>query len=192
MVDLCQYITDGTHQTPKYTEKGRMFLSAKNVKPFQFMPENHRFVSEADFEGYRRNRKPELNDILLTRVGAGIGEATLVDQDLEFAIYVSVGLLKMFPDLLIPNYLVIWLNSPEGRQHSSTNTYGKGVSQGNLNLSLIKGFVVSLPPLEEQEAIVAKVNTLMGLCDSLEKEIEQNTKQLEGLMQSCLREVFEG
>lgn len=192
MIELCQYITDGTHQTPKYTEEGRMFLSAKNVKPFKFMPEKHRFVSEEDFEGYRKNRKPELNDILLTRVGAGIGEATLIDQDLEFAIYVSVGLLKMFPNKLEPNYIVMWLNSPEGRQYSSKNTYGKGVSQGNLNLSLIRKFVVSLPPLEEQKAILQKVNALMDLCDSLEQEVQQSKKHSELLMQSVLREVFEG
>jgi len=30
----------------------------------------------------------------------------------------------------------------------------------------------------------------MGMCDDLEKEIEQNTHHLEQLMQSCLREVF--
>jgi type I restriction enzyme S subunit len=192
MIELCQYITDGTHQTPNYTEQGRMFLSAKNVKPFKFMPKKHRFVSEEDFEGYRKNRKPELNDILLTRVGAGIGEATLIDQDLEFAIYVSVGLLKMFPGLLEPNYIVMWLNSPEGRQYSSKNTYGKGVSQGNLNLSLIRKFVVSFPPLEEQKAIVQKVNALMSLCDALEQEVQQSQEHSGQLMQSCLREVFEG
>lgn len=191
MIDLCQFITDGTHQTPRYTEEGRMFLSAKNVKPFRFMPEKHRFVSEEDFEGYRRNRKPELNDILLTRVGAGIGEATLIDQDLKFAIYVSIALLKMFPIHLNPQYLVIWLNSPEGRQYSSKNTYGKGVSQGNLNLSLIRGFVVSLPPLEEQKAIVEKVNALMSLCDQLEQKILTSKAKQEDWMKSSLREVFE-
>jgi len=190
MIQLCQYITDGTHQTPTYTEEGRMFLSAKNVKPFKFMPEKHKYVSEEDFEGYRRNRMPEINDILLTRVGAGIGEAALIDQDIEFAIYVSVGLLKMFPRMMMPQYIVMWLNSPEGRQYSSKNTYGKGVSQGNLNLSLIRGFAVSIPPLEEQKAIVEKVNALMGLCDSLEKEIESSTNHVEELMQSCLKEVF--
>ena len=189
MIELCQFITDGTHQTPNYIENGRMFLSAKNVKPFRFMPEIHKFVSEEDFEGYRKNRKPEFNDILLTRVGAGIGEATRIDKDLEFAIYVSVCLLKMFPNLLIPDYLVIWLNSPEGRQHSKRNTYGKGVSQGNLNLSLIRGFVVSLPPLEEQKAIVELVDELMAYCDGLEREVEQRDNLLEDLMASCLVEM---
>jgi type I restriction enzyme S subunit len=168
MGNLCQYITDGTHQTPRYTENGRMFLSAKNVKPFSFLPEHHRFVSQEDFEGYRKNRKPELNDILLTRVGAGIGEAALIDQDLEFAIYVSVALLKTFKNLVYPEYFVIWLNSPDGRKHSSRNTYGKGVSQGNLNLSLIRRFAVSVPPLPEQHAIVQAVEELLGLCSALE------------------------
>jgi type I restriction enzyme S subunit len=140
MIELCQYITDETHQAPRYSETGRMCLSAKNVKPFKFMSENHKLVSEEDFVGYRKNWTPEINDILLTRVGAGIGETTLIDQDLEFAIYVSVGLLKMFPSFLEPNYLVCWLNSPERRQYSSENTYRKGVSQGNLNLSLIRDF----------------------------------------------------
>jgi hypothetical protein len=39
-------VTDGTHQTSTYTDSGRIFLSAQNVKPFRFMPEYHRFVSE--------------------------------------------------------------------------------------------------------------------------------------------------
>jgi len=133
---------------------------------------------------------PELNDILLTRVGADIGEASLIDQNIKFAISVSIGLLKMFPNMMIPKYIVIWLNSPEGRQYSSKNTYGKGVSQGNLNLSLIRGFAISIPPLEEQKAIVDKVNSLMSLCDELERQIDNSQTQIEQLMQSCLSEVF--
>jgi len=35
------------------------------------------------------------------------------------------------------------------------------------------------------------VNSLWHLCDILEEEIENSTKQVEQLMQSCLKEVFE-
>ena len=38
--DLAYQITDGTHLTPKYTETGKPFLSAQNVKPFRFMPDS--------------------------------------------------------------------------------------------------------------------------------------------------------
>ena len=171
MERLCNLITDGTHLTPHYTEHGRVFISAQNIKPFKFIPEKHRWVSEEDYQGYIKNRKPEKGDILLTRVGAGIGEAAVIDTDLEFAIYVSVGLLKISKANIDPNYIALWLNSPLGREHSSKNTYGKGVSQGNLNLSLIRDFEISLPPLAEQYLIVSKVDELFALCDSLKERL---------------------
>ncbi|HRG19112.1 MAG TPA: hypothetical protein PLP39_08475 [Flavobacterium lutivivi] len=67
--DLVQYITDGTHQTPKYVQSGRIFLSAQNIKPFKFMPEKHKYVSEQDYQVYINNKKPEIGDLLLGRVG---------------------------------------------------------------------------------------------------------------------------
>jgi len=179
MQDLCSLITDGTHQTPTYSDTGRPFISAQSVKPFRFMPDKCRYVSEEDYQNYIKNRKPEFGDILLSRVGAGIGEAAQIDTDLEFAIYVSTGLLKPYKDFLESNYLVLWLNSPVGRGYSERNTLGKGVSQGNLNLSLIRTFVVSIPPLGEQHRIVAKVGELMALCDQLKARLaDAQTTQL--------------
>lgn len=172
MQDISELITDGTHQTPKYTENGRPFVSAQCVKPFKFMPENCRFVSEDDYQQYIKNRKPELNDILLSRVGAGIGESAVIDSDLEFAIYVSTGLIKPIKRNINSYYLVLWLNSPIGREFSSKYTYGKGVSQGNLNLSLIRSFLVSLPPRLEQERIVSRVNELFSICDILKSRLQ--------------------
>jgi type I restriction enzyme S subunit len=103
--DIAYQITDGTHLTPKYTEAGKPFLSAQNVKPFRFMPDRHRFVSEADFNNYRANRRPERGDILMTRVGAGIGEAAVLDSDFEFAFYVSLCLIKVPNRFVSVDYL---------------------------------------------------------------------------------------
>ncbi|EKF9638482.1 restriction endonuclease subunit S [Vibrio cholerae] len=172
MQDLCELITDGTHQTPKYTDTGRPFISAQCVKPFRFMPENCRYVSEEHYQAYIKNRNPEFRDILLSRVGAGIGEAAMIDTDLEFAIYVSTGLLKPHKSSVMSEYLVLWLNSPLGRGFSERNTLGKGVSQGNLNLSLIRAFIVSLPPLQEQKRIIEQVNKLSDLCDLLKERLQ--------------------
>lgn len=147
LAEICELITDGTHLTPKYTESGRPFLSAQNVKPFRFLPDVHRFVSEEHYQGYIKNRKPTKGDILLTRVGAGIGEAATIDREMDFPIYVSVGLIRPVRNLVFSDYITLWLNSPDGRRKSSRNTYGKGTSQGNLNLSLIRNFLVPLPPL---------------------------------------------
>lgn len=164
--DICN-ISDGTHQTPKYVEHGVPFISAQNVKPYRFIPEVHRDVSREDYLEYNKVVAPAKGDILMTRVGAGIGEAAIIDQDFEFSIYVSLTLIKRYGDELNMEYLLHVLNSPQGRKLASRKTLGKGASQGNLNLVFIREFVVPIPPLAEQQRIVDRVNELLAVCDGL-------------------------
>lgn len=189
--DITQYITDGTHQTPRYVENGRMFLSAQNVKPFKFMPEIYRCVSEEDYQKYIANRQTEKGDLLLGRVGAGIGETAVVDQDLEFAIYVSLGLVKTFKQFTNPEYLATVFNSPYGVRYAKSNISSGGGSAGNFNLGRIRSFPIPFPPLEEQKEIVATIEKLFTLCDELESEINQNKTTVDNLMVTVLKESFE-
>ena len=64
-------------------------------------------------------------------------------------------------------------------------------NQGNIGSTSFKNLVFPFPPLEEQKAIVEKVNALMDLCDALEQEVQQSQEHSMQLMQSVLREVFE-
>lgn len=164
--DICS-ISDGTHQTPHYVEKGIPFISAQNVKPYRFMPQVHRFVSQEDFEIYNKNVSPEKGDILMTRVGAGIGEAAIIDIDMAFSIYVSLTLIKCYYRPYDMAYILQVLNSPHGRNLAEKKTLGKSASQGNLNLVFIRDFLIPLPPLAEQKRIVAKLEQLLPLCERL-------------------------
>lgn len=183
-------ISDGTHQTPSYVEAGMPFMSAQNIKPFKFMPHKCRMVSNNDYEQYIKNTKPEKGDILMARVGAGIGEAAIIDTEIDFAIYVSLCLMKPFLHTYDMNYLLVWLNGYYGRNSSKKNTLGKGTSQGNLNLNLIRGFVIPFPPIQEQLRIVNRVNLLTRLCDKLEQEVVQATHYASQLMEAVLQEAF--
>lgn len=189
--EICLNITDGTHQTPNYTNTGRIFLSAQNVKPFRFMPEGHKFVSEEAYQSYIKNRKPERGDLLIGRVGAGIGETAVIDQDLDFCIYVSLGLVQPFKQFVDSNYLAYVFNSPYGYKYAKGNTSSKGGSAGNFNLGRIRSFLIPLPPLAEQHRIVAKLDELMRYCDALEASIQASREQNEGLLQQVLREALE-
>ena len=51
---------------------------------------------------------------------------------------------------------------------------------------------VSIPSLAEQKQIVKKLDTLMQLCDELEKNAKQAKEYSEQLMEAVLREAFEG
>jgi type I restriction enzyme S subunit len=190
--DICSLITDGTHQTPTYTEKGMMFLSAQNIKPYRFMPENHKYVSYEDYLAYTARNKVQKGDILITRVGAGIGEVAMVDQDIDFAIYVSLGHIRAIQDFVYTPYLVHWLNSPAGVAQSRDKILGKGHSQGNLNLNLIRQFLVPLPPLPEQRHIVAYLDNLQAKVDALKRLQAETAAELDALLPSILDKAFKG
>ena len=161
--NICKIITCGYASTPKYVKKGIPFISAKNVKPYKFLPDEHKFISKELYDKLTINYKPEINDILLTRVGAGIGEATIIDTNLIFAIYVSLTLIKLISyDLISNKYILNYILSPIGKNNSLRNIYGKGASQGNLNVNNVREFLLPMPPQQEQERIVKKIEILFN------------------------------
>ena len=190
--DVCEIITDGTHQTPRYVDEGAIFLSAQNVKPFRFLPDNHRKVSFEDFAFYTARNKPRRGDVLLTRVGAGIGEAALVDQDIDFAIYVSIALIRTVRDRLLPEFLVFWLNSPGGAEQSRGQTLGRGHSQGNLNLNLLREFIVPTPTLDVQRRVVKELTNLYSNIDEVRRLQSDTAGALASLGPSVLDRAFRG
>lgn len=52
--------------------------------------------------------------------------------------------------------------------------------------------LIPLPPLLEQEQIVAKLEELMAFCDSLEQSITESQRYNEKLLQQVLREALQG
>lgn len=170
--EVCAVLTCGYASTPEYVAEniGMPFISAKNIKPYKFMPDDHKYIKRELYDKLTQTCCPKKNDILLTRVGAGIGEAAIIDIDMEFAIYVSLTLIKLVDYKQLDNrYILYWLNSPIGTDNARKNIFGKGASQGNLNVNNVRTFLVPLPPLEEQKRIVAKVDELLPYCDQLIK-----------------------
>jgi type I restriction enzyme S subunit len=122
--------------------------------------------------------------------GATVGKTAIVEEN-EFTrkttFQKSVAVVKVLKQHIVINYLnYFYINqTPKLLKKSG------GSAINNLLLGDMKKILTPLPPLEEQKAIVKKVNSLMALCDSLEEHIEHSQTQIEQLMQSCLREVFE-
>lgn len=190
MQDITSVITCGIASTPKYTKTGKIFLSAKNVKPYKFQPEEHSFVDEKTYKKIISNgAKPEKGDVLLTRVGAGIGDAAVVDQDIDFAYYVSLTLIKPIKPLINSMFLLHWINSPIGVNSALSNVYGKGVSQGNLNVNQVRKFELAIPPLKEQERIVSKIDHLFVFCDQLKERITEAQKVVNQMAEAVLDQV---
>lgn len=64
------------------------------------------------------------------------------------------------------------------------------IAMPKINQTELNKIIVPIPPIEEQEAIVKKVNSLLELCVKLENQVNISKEQSEQLMQAVLQEVF--
>jgi type I restriction enzyme S subunit len=66
-----------------------------------------------------------------------------------------------------------------------------GISREGLSMRNLKEFLLPIPPLDEQNRIVAKVNQLTSLCDELEAKLRQAEADSEKLMNAAVNHVLD-
>ena len=162
--DIFYKITDGTHKTPKYTTSGIPFISVKNCSSGILDFSNIKFISEKEHQVLYSRCNPEKGDLLITKVGT-TGIPVKIETDKVFDLFVSVALLKFSHHLLNIDYLYLALQSPDVYEQVKLNT--KGVGNKNWVLDDIKATRFPLPPIEEQQRIVEKLNTILPIIDSM-------------------------
>ena len=161
--EIALKVTDGTHKTPRYTERGIRFLSAKDICGERLSFDKCRFISEEEHHELFSRCNPEKGDLLVSKSGS-IGSVALVEVDFEFSLFESLGLIKYDQTRVSPQYLqravqvaCLCLNPERVR----------GVAVKHLPIADIKALPIPLPPFAEQKRIVAKLEEILPLCERL-------------------------
>ncbi|MBN8574738.1 MAG: restriction endonuclease subunit S [Candidatus Kapabacteria bacterium] len=183
---LTSILSCGYASTPEYVdeEKGVAFLSAQNCRPFKMDFNKFNYISSSLHKKLTQNKKPKRGDVLVTRVGAGIGDACVVDTDLEFSVYVSLTHIRTTKEIL-SDYVVYFFKTQYCIQLNSEGTIEAG-GQGNLNVKNVEKYRIPLPPINEQKEICkyldierAKINTAIS---KAQKEISAIIEYREALI----------
>ena len=143
---LCEIpITDGTHKTPKYSDKdnGVPFISAKDVTKGYIDWSNVKYITQELHEELYQRISPKIDDILLAKNGT-TGVAALVEDDYIFDLYVTLAVLRPNKKFVISRYLFRLINSPVAKMQFDNHLTGIGVP--NLHLRDIKVTAIPLPP----------------------------------------------
>ena len=187
--DVCEKITDPTHQTPTYFDKGVVFLSSRNVTSGRMNWENIKYIDAKQHLAMHKRVAPRVNDILLAKNGT-TGVAAIVDRDVTFDIYVSLALLRATTEIL-PQLLLHFINSPVAKHQFNKRLKGIGVP--NLHLEEIREVVISFPKsLAGQKELAAKLDDLRGETQRLESIYQRKLAALESLKKSLLHQAFTG
>ena len=149
---------------PEYTDDGVYFLSVKDISKGSIDFNNAKKVSVETYENAAYGSKPRRGDIVFGRVGT-MGKPQIINTDVPFCIFVSLGFLRDHTDIINKKYISYWMQSELFSKQVDKNV--KGSAQKNLNTGWLKDFLVPLPPLAEQKRIVAKLEEILPLCDRL-------------------------
>jgi type I restriction enzyme S subunit len=184
--DLSNKITDGEHKKPDYQKTGMPFISVKNITNGFLDFTDCKYVTQEDFVKFTKRCKPELGDIIYTKVGATYGRATLVNTEIPFCLYVSVALIKPKKEIVLPKFLQYSMNHPFIKRQADKSIKGAGVP--DLHLIEIKSFEIPVPPIELQN----KFADIVTKAEVLKEDYKSSLIELENLYGSLSQRAFRG
>ena len=151
-------IADGDHQPPPQVQSGIPFLVISNVSDGKINFSNTRYVPKEYFNTLAEIRIPQCGDLLFTVTGS-YGIVIPVQTERKFCFQRHIALIKL--SCLSPKFMQLWLSSP--LVYEQCRRAATGTAQKTVGLASLKGLLIPIPPLNEQERIVQKLNTLLAL-----------------------------
>ena len=169
-------IFDGTHQTPLYTKTGVRFVSVENIEDIY---KSEKYISHEEYDKYKN--KPQINDILMTRITAGvIGETAMVTKDVPLAYYVSLALIRC--EKLFPSYVEKYIHSIQFRKELYKRIIHTAFPK-KINLGDIGKCLVGITNEQEQQKIAEFLSTVDTVIEKQKETVSAWEERKKGVMQ---------
>lgn len=180
--DVAEIYLGLTH-TPTYVENGVKFISAKNTSCDYLDLSDVKYISREEFEKAPKGTKPQIGDVLFSRVGSNLGHPVILDVDEELCTFVSLGFLRT-KGQVTNVYLKHWMRDDFFAEQVAQKVVGGG--QPNLNTGWLKEFKIIIPPMALQNEFTIFVEQT----DKSKVIIQQSLDTLETLKKSLMQEYF--
>jgi type I restriction enzyme S subunit len=188
LANVALKLTDGTHHSPTNEPQGDfMYITAKNIKPNGIDLSDITYVTGKTHDEIYSRCDPAYGDILYIKDGATTGIVTINDIQEQFSLLSSVALIKL-PHITLNRYILSVMRSPFFYENVRGDMAGIAITR--VTLTKLSNTLVPLPPLAEQQRIVAKVDQLMALCDELESKLKRSVAVGEKLMEAAVHKAL--
>lgn len=145
------------------------------------------FVDETK---YNEMKRFELfpGDLIMSCSGT-MGKVAIVPNEIKKGI-INQALLKLTPSKKVDAiFLKLWMQSESFQE--SLSKYSQGAAIQNIaSVAILKNIEIPLPPLQEQQRIVAILDEAFRAIDKAKANTEQNLKNASELFESELQRVF--
>jgi type I restriction enzyme S subunit len=130
-------------------------------------------------------------DFLMSRANTSelVGRSVVVG-DAPARLLLSDKLVRVdLSPLVDSQYVNLYNRTAAARAHYMRNASGTSDSMKNISREVILTMPIPLPPLAEQKRIVAKVESLMKLCDDLEARLRAKETTAAKLVEAVVRDL---
>jgi type I restriction enzyme S subunit len=174
----------------EYKNEGIPIVRLQNIDRNEFIKKNIKFITKQKANALNRHNFVK-GDIIITKLGAPLGKACLVPNNIEYGILVAdVVRLRVSEKNISKKYVLHAINSNIGAKQFEEKT--KGTTRPRVNLNHIRELVIPIPPLNEQFRIVGKVEELFSFLDAGVASLHAVQAQLKRYRQAVLKAAFEG
>jgi type I restriction enzyme S subunit len=183
--EVVHKITDGTHKTPKYTESGIEFLSAKDLKDGEIKWNSGKFISLKEHELLVKRCNPELGDILLAKSGS-LGSVAIINKNHAVSLFESLCLIKHDREKIEALFLTSMIRNPRMQTHLIGKN--KGIAIKHLHLVDIRKLKILSPPLDLQ----TRFATIVEAVEKQKDRLRAHLAELDTLFASLQHRAFNG
>ena len=188
ILDENKDITYGIVKMGSEPSDGVHALRCSDVQYRHIKREGIRFVTKEISNQYSRTILTGNGHEILMNIRGTLGGCALVPPEMAgYNIAREIALIPLNTNIN-SRYILDVLSSPYIQKTTFANL--RGIAYKRLNLSLLREFLIPIPPTEEQARIVKKVDELMQLCDKLENENNNAQKYSSVLLQSIMQKYF--
>jgi len=157
LIYMCERLVDGTHHSPESHFQGDyLYITAKNIKENGFDFSEITYLTEKDHRDIFSRCSVQKGDVLYIKDGATAGIAMVNYLDDEFSMLSSVALIRPMKSKVIPSFLAYHLNASQFKNNAINQLVGGAMTR--FTLDMISRFILSLPPIDEQNKIVDFLN----------------------------------
>lgn len=186
-------ITDGPHTTPELFDDGIPFVSAEAVSCGNGRIDfNHirGYISQEFYDECCVKYIPQKDDIFMIKSGATTGRVAIVDTDRIFTIWSPLAVFRSDKSKMLPMYLYYTLQAPLFQQQVELGwSFG---TQQNIGMRTLEQILIPVPPLEEQEQIISRIQEKVVVVDECISETKSQLDDLEKYKQSVIYEAVTG
>jgi type I restriction enzyme S subunit len=152
-----------------------------------FVTQSEEFVTDAAIVAHRLKKYPS-GTLLVAMYGEGKTRGQVTELRIEATINQACAAIAVNESLATKAFVRLALEA----NYLQMRDLAEGGNQPNLNLSKIKEFPLSLPPLNEQRAIVDRMDRISGWISGVEAQIDAASRSVASLTRATLAKALRG